>query len=226
MNNQYQDILNSIEEFKRVFGSEYKFLSVVTEQELSSFEKKFNVKIPSEYRWFLLNVANGIVNKDKYGFDIVSKVMFTDFYYDKDEFNPSLSFNWDKKVVSYDYASDDYPYEKVINEDLDYFTECTNGQISILGRGCGGCDFIIVNGKEYGNVWIDNYTSMSEVYPDYDLKRDLKRLNFFEWLIKSIERKIDTNSQNIESERKEQREKENLQKSKSNDTRNWWQFWK
>lgn len=187
MGNQHQDILSSIEDFKKIFGNEYKFLPVATEEELNYFENKFNVKIPYEYRWFLLNIANGIVSEDKRGFKLISKVDFNNFFFKEDEFNPAIPFKWDKKIMCYKYDSDTYPYEFIVNEDLEYFEECTNGQIIISSYG----EFLVVNGIEYGNVWVDNFDSMQEVYPDYDLKRNKKRLNFFDWLIKTIENKIE-----------------------------------
>lgn len=220
MEEKYQYVLNSIEEFKKIFGNEYDFLPVTNEDDLISFENKFNVKIPDEYRWFLLNVANGIVNKDKWGFDLVKKVDFEIFWYKEDEYNPAIPFNLDKKVVSYKYNDDPYPYEIIVNEDLDCFPEYTNGQISIVGTGCGGSDFIVVNGKEYGNIWIDNFSSMNEVYPDYDLKRNKKRLNFIDWLIMNIEHKIDLHNQTIEARKKIAIENNN------NNSKKWWQFWK
>lgn len=90
MGNQHQDILSSIEDFKKIFGNEYKFLPVATEEELNYFENKFNVKIPYEYRWFLLNIANGIVSEDKRGFKLISKVDFNNFFLRK--MNLTLQF--------------------------------------------------------------------------------------------------------------------------------------
>lgn len=229
MENQHQDILSSIEDFKKFFGDEYKFLPVATEEELSYFENKFNVKIPYEYRWFLLNVANGIVNEDRRDFNLVKPKDFRNFFYKEDEFNPAIPFKWDKKIMCYKYHSDAYPYEFIVNEDLEYFEECTNGQIIISSYG----EFLVVNGIEYGNVWVDNFDSMQEVYPDYDLKRNKKRLNFFDWLIMKIERKIEFHNQCIEFKRKEELEKlekeecpKIVEKNNHNDIKKWWQFWK
>jgi len=206
MKDQYQDILKSIKKFKRICSKKYRFLPVTKEADLISFENKFNVKLPDDYRWFLLNVANGIVNRNEWDFNFIEKVDFKKFWHKENEFNPAIPFNLDKKVKCYndENEDDDYPYEIIINEDLEYFTDCTNGQISILETGCGGSDFIVVNGKEYGNIWIDNYSSMAEMFPYYSLKENKKRLNFTDWLLINIENEI----QNQNEEKK------------------WWQFWK
>lgn len=209
MKDQYRDILKSIKKFKRICGKEYRFLPVAKEDDLISFENKFNVKLPDDYRWFLLNVANGIVNKDKWGFDLVGKVDFKNFYYEENEFNPAIPFNLDKKVKFYnsedeENEDDDYPYEIFFDKDWIFLRGYSNGQIKIADFGCGTTGFLVINGKEFGNVWIDDFASNSEVYPFYSLKLNKRGSNFMDWLLVSVENEI----QNQNEEKK------------------WWQFWK
>jgi len=51
-----------------------------------------------------------------------------------------------------------------------------------MSSGCGADDFLVVKGDEYGNVWLDNYSSNEEVYPGYDKKQGKERLGFTDWL--------------------------------------------
>lgn len=163
-----QRIEINIQNFKDNFKNDYKLLSVASPKSIENFESKFAVKIPDDFKWFLLNISNGIVNTEQYGFNLIDRIDFSDYYYLADEFNPSLPFK----------LNDDFDFE------TDEYDDFINGTIHLAGYGCGCYSFIVVNGEEYGNVWIDNYASNSEVSP---IKSEQKsRLNFHEWLDEEI----------------------------------------
>lgn len=42
--------------------------------------------------------------------------------------------------------------------------------------------FIVVNGPEYGNVWIEDLSSNGEVVPYYNLEQNKERLTFEHWM--------------------------------------------
>jgi hypothetical protein len=77
------EILNLIEKFKALLINEYNFLPVVDENEINNFEIKFKVKLPSDYKWFIMNVANGIENKDIWQRNILENNDFVDFFMKK-----------------------------------------------------------------------------------------------------------------------------------------------
>ncbi|WP_125717965.1 SMI1/KNR4 family protein [Flavobacterium ustbae] len=202
MDNLHCKMLDSIENARKILEQEYLFLPVVLEEDLKGFENKFKVTIPEDYRYFLLNVANGIVNKNKWGFNIIEEIDFKDFFYEENEFNPSLPFELtDKVVFSSTERKDSYPYKIIYDVDDQIFDKgYSNGQIHIAGYGCGTSSFIVVNGSEYGNIWTDNFSSYSEVYPEYDLKKNKPRLSFAEWFLNEIDRHIMIYHQNIQWE--------------------------
>ena len=53
---------------------------------------------------------------------------------------------------------DNYPYEIIYNNSRDY-KKCSYGYITLAGYGCGTHAFIVINGDEYGNIWIHDITS-------------------------------------------------------------------
>jgi hypothetical protein len=182
---------DKIEVFKRTkLGDIYTFLPVATEKEVAYFETTFNVKIPSDLRWFVLNIANGI--KSIYPTDnIIDQIDFEDYYYKERDYNPSIPFEGTQRI---------YHGEEVFDEDNDYPYGTTydnifklgyrNGYVCLVSSGCGAFDFIIVNGSEYGNVWANNISSMDEIYPSYDKKLNMKRLGFEDWLHQQMDYRI------------------------------------
>lgn len=205
MTNQIE-ILSIIEKFKGVLSQEYNFLPVASENEINQFENKFEVKLPSDYKWFILNIANGIESEDKWNHNILERIDFQNFFYKEKEYNPSIPFNLKTKVRFYDKEddeNDDYPFEIIYDFDRKIFREgYLNGEITLAGYGCGTSAFLIINGSEYGNVWIDDYASNQEVYPEYCLEKNQKRLTFIDWIIVELKREIKISNKALETQAK------------------------
>jgi hypothetical protein len=143
MKNHNQELFETIKKFKKISKREYKFLPVAKEEDIVIFENKFKVKLPSEYRWFLLNIANGIISKKDWNFDILDKIDFKN-YWCNDEYDPSISFELDKRVLfsepEEDEDIDNYPYETYLayNMEVHNFYNCyKTGVIHISDEGCG-----------------------------------------------------------------------------------------
>ncbi|WPO83710.1 SMI1/KNR4 family protein [Chryseobacterium sp. JJR-5R] len=186
------DIISEIEihiqKFKERFKNDYKFLPTANPRSIENFENKFSVKIPDDFRWFLLNIANGIINTDQHNFNLTDRINFSDYYYEEDEHNPSLPFKLNNE---FNFKTDEY-------EDF------INGTIQLAGYGCGCYSFIVVNGEEYGNTWVDNYASNSEVSPEKNAQKN--RLRFHEWIIKEINLMISQKKQSEEFRQKQLQE--------------------
>lgn len=185
--NVNSNVIEEVLKFKEISIDDYFFQEVASEMEIEKFEKKFNIRLPEDYRWFILNIANGIKAKKQYDIDFVKQLDFQNFKYREHEHNPSIPFELTSKVCfndgyyNEDYARDDYPYEVKVDYDGEIrMTDYRNGEILITIS-----HFLIVNGKEYGNVWVENET-MEEIYPAYDLTENKSRLKFNDWLCKKI----------------------------------------
>ena len=210
MEDKYQYILKYIQSFKKLYRKEYHFLPVAVEDELIAFENRFNIKIPDDYRWFLLNIANGIVVNNEWDWNItlLNRIDFNDYKCGEDEGNPALPFRLDKRVKFHSNESEeeDYPYEVIIEQDKDFYVRFSNGNISIAYNEIEEKDFLlIVNGKEFGNVWVDDMKK-DEVYPYYNFQINKRRLNFSDWL----SMKIDFLICNQKIEEKEEKVKRNF----------------
>ena len=197
MENKYNDLLRSIEKLKKHFDGKYTYLPVAEEQDIINFEKKFNLKLPEDFRWVLLNVANGIVSSESHGWELFGKIDFK-AYLSKEKFwsNPSLPFLLTSKVNYDDLDEDERDYK-------DYL----HGNITLAGFGCGTAAMIIIKGEEYGNVWIEDLPSNNEIHPEVDDKKNKVRVKFHEWLEYRIDREI---QYKLDMLRQEHQEKVNL----------------
>lgn len=221
--NDNQNIKNIINKFKEKFNEYYIFLETASENDVAFFENKFGIKIPEEFRWFVLNVANGIEAKESWNSNLIDKVDFLNFFYLEDEFNPSIPFKLNTKVKFMDidtytemtssYGQEEkYPYEIILDDYSEEMSKYRNGEIMITSYGGGTSAILIVNGNEYGNIWIDCPSSNQEIYPDYTSNK--KRLKFNDWLIIRIQRI--TKNYNYEIEYEKRLQEKEIQKHQSN----------
>lgn len=210
MENTHQELKQAIQDLDHYFKGEYTLLPVATAAEVLSFEQKFNLQLPEDFKWYLLNIANGIVDEAAWGFDLVSKIELNNFLFRAQESNPSLPFVHTSKIKfivesESENDEDEYPYEIAYHKYFTHNLNFSNGTITLAGMGCGTAAFLVVNGEEYGKVWIEDISSNDEVYPQYDFDKDKKRLNFEEWLIAQINWKIKHHLDLIEMEEEEKR---------------------
>ena len=71
-----------------------------------------------------------------------------------------------------------------------YFSDVhTNGAIRICHYGCAVHFFLIVNGKEFGNVWIDDRASDNGLFPALS-KNTGQRMTFSDWYYEWIENSL------------------------------------
>lgn len=180
MNKEFKTIVEKkVEKFIEFFKGKYILEPVVSEESLIRFEDDFKIKLPENYKWFILNIAGGIRDKDDFGQIIFEKQDFENSFSKEIERNPSKPFPFTSKVI-FD-----------LNEE-DLITQSTNGQINISDS-----IFLVVNGKEYGNLWIENIASNNEIFPVTDKENNIDRFTFIQWLLLNLENEI---QQEIEEE--------------------------
>lgn len=171
----------------------FNFLPPATEEELVHFEKQFGVTLPPDFRTFVKTIANGIEHRDSI-YSIIRRVDFLDHFHQAHAYNPEIEFPLTKRAYYSDPDDADHidrKYDTHYPFETDYFLydldACTNGQIDLLGTGCGCFYFLVVNGKEYGNIWCNNYMSNSEILPEFDRDTNQARLNFEEWINRQLD---------------------------------------
>lgn len=206
MNNQLDNIKAKLEKLQQLdtnlelFGSEkhrYILNPTVQIDAIKQFEAKHKITLPSDYVAFLTTLGNGGAGPF-YGLEPLENAVLDDLDYKHkgSVLNPSKPFPhtdaWNMEfepTVSEDenQEENDRQYEEFTN--LYFDREQINGVIAICNYGCGISLNLVVNGREYGNVWTDDRGNDGGIYPTIQLgeKNKIKFLDWYElWLDKSI----------------------------------------
>ena len=121
-----------------VEGHSYKLNSTITEKELDKLEKKFDISLPEDYRFFVLNIGNGGAGPS-YGLYSIQGALTgicpTYSRYRGNKVGKEITRNF----IRPDEIDDD-EYEE-------------DGMLILCQHGCANDDFLIVNGSERGFVW-------------------------------------------------------------------------
>jgi len=198
MQDQIGIIRQKLKELKRkdpgfqVFGaSSHRYMNKgrLYEHEVRSFENRFNIHLPPEFREFILQMGNGGAGP-YYGLEALEDGLFLDLDYKRktDLTNPALEFPlteaWNLELA--DLGEEEYFQKK----DDEYFdSKWTNGLLRISNFGCGVSMNLVVNGKEYGNIWVDDRCNDGGIFPDryFGNAGRITFLTWYElWLDKSL----------------------------------------
>ncbi|NOQ76084.1 MAG: hypothetical protein GQ574_29030 [Crocinitomix sp.] len=163
----------------------YHIGTVMLEDEVSAFECKYSIQIPKEFRYFLLNIANGIVDvKDSIN-SVVEPLNLQGILYSKGYYNLEKPFPLTAANFKFDA---DYPFE-IMSEKL--VGKSSDGTIPVQYSGCGASDFIVINGSESGNVWCSNEAGDGSVFPFFNSDSSQRRYHFIDWIIVRLDEAID-----------------------------------
>ena len=137
----------------------------MTEGDIQSFENKFEISLPSDYRNFLKNVGNGGAGPG-YGLYKLDMNNINDKYdYLKRPFLLTKDFDADEEEEKYNCTA--YTCQECEHKDLclcsdDYNGECSDicryqqGTLSICYEGCTFYRRIILNGSKRGEIWAES----------------------------------------------------------------------
>lgn len=168
-----------------VFGAQfhkYQLSAMLKEADIAAFEKRFNIELPSDYKLFLLLMGNGGAGP-YYGIQPLEDSLFEELNYkDKSELiNPALpcvfSEAWNMTVDESVY-NDEKQYSAFIYEY--YNKKWVRGMLRICDMGALATANLVVNGNEYGNIWIDDRGEENGIYP-FQLAGKQDRVSFIEW---------------------------------------------
>ena len=189
-----KEILSKLEELRsidinyKIFGSDfhlYKINPVLSEKEIITFEIKHKIKLPLDFRKFLMEIGNGGAGP-YYG-------VFPLGEYDEGTWREDGGF---VGVLSepFPYTSDwneepDFPNEEDYDDEEEFekdylavqesYWKSLNGAIPICHQGCANRNWLIISGPERGKVWLDELASYSGLK-----KTDL---TFEEWYLKWLD---------------------------------------
>lgn len=178
------------EEFKKRIFFEVKdqnltnpFNPKLTELEINVFEKKYNVKIPKEYKFFLLEIGNGGYGPG-HGVLKLEETVF-DFKLDS---NPSINLSekfkyniaWNELWIENFDWDNDRPELDIVNDYMN--VKHIAGCLQISHYGHGSTNLIILKGKNKGEIWFDSRADYGGIFPEKNEETNLT-LNFFDWYI-------------------------------------------
>lgn len=180
------DRLKQLDKNFEVFGSEkhkYSFNKPKSEKELAEFEKRNGIKLPEDYKTFLIEIGNGGAGP-YYGLEPIGNGLYADLdYRDKSDTNDlskpfphTQHWNLDFGEIT-DQNEDEYFEQK----DKEYFqNKWANGLLRISNFGCGVSMNLVVNGQEYGNIWVDDRCNEQGIYPNPYIE-NRERISFLDW---------------------------------------------
>lgn len=151
--------INLIKELDK--ANRYHFSKKASLDDILVFEDKFDLKLPEDFKDFVVNVTNGIKD-NKYNDVIFDETNFINYFAELDDenHNPYIEFPVTERTKD---GTNGYDYD-----------ELTNGGIWLAGTGCGNGYMLIIKGESKGQVWLDELASNSEVIP--------WQKNFSDWM--------------------------------------------
>ncbi len=169
-------------------GHDYELNPTLCEQELTECEAVHGILLPADYRQFLLRVGNGGAGP-YYGLfpfgemdDGFELGPWGDFIGQLSAQFPH-SDAWNDLTGKPDNSEpmDSDKYDELLDDfEKRYFhTSQVNGAIPICHLGCALRQWLVITGREAGNVWCDDRADYKGLYPLKSHNR--RRTTFFEW---------------------------------------------
>lgn len=176
-----------------VFGSDshgFEMNSVMSEAEVRAFETKHKIKLPEDYRLFLLHVGRGGAGPAYGLFNLGEMDSYREFsqWKEGDGFVGELAapFPHDKswndlsgRPNSELAETDEDEYYRLQEQFERHYFRPTNGAIPICHLGCALRQWLVVSGRETGHVWNDNTADYKGFEPASDAGSC--RITFFHW---------------------------------------------
>ncbi len=172
-----------------MFGDEthsYQMNPALSENAVSDFENEHNIRLPEDYRQFLIRVGNGGAGP-YYGVFQLGEVDDGFDFGPWDDFIGELSTPfphstaWNDVADKPEYKGDDEKFDALIEEfDERYYNpKQVNGAIPVCHLGCAIRQWLIVTGPEAGNIWCDDRAEYKGLYPLQTQTQ--QRVTFFDW---------------------------------------------
>ena len=169
---------------RSVFGAQshhYRLNSPLQESTVEAFEERFEVALPQGYRRFLTTLGNGGAGP-YYGLQPLENGVLIDLDYPRDDQLLDLtkpfpfSAPWNMK-----YEGDVYDEVTHTAFENEYFDpRWCDGVLRVSNYGCGVSLNLVVNGPEYGHIWVDSRGGDGGIFPDSFFGQS-GRVTFLEW---------------------------------------------
>jgi hypothetical protein len=136
-----------------IFGAEshhYHLNPCLPESQIRAFEQTYAIHLPDDYRSFLKTIGNGGAGP-YYGINTLERSL-RDWCRDEDPHYPSKAFPLHTNLEL-------YTLDPSAEFDAYMTSAYIQGTIDICHYGCAVYFLLVVNGSEYGNIWVDDRAS-------------------------------------------------------------------
>jgi hypothetical protein len=190
-----EEVLRKIEQLRsmdaalKLFGAgthRYRFNPPLEPEAVAAFEASQALRLPEDYREFILNVGNGGAGPCYGIYPLLPEGSIHHGWSNKDHARIDLSVpfphagDWDAAWLDeIDWDAGERPDDSLMEEYLD--TRHMAGSLCLCHRGCGDFWLLVVKGDERGNIWMDGRGNLSGIFPESGAHGE--RLSFSQWYL-------------------------------------------
>ena len=163
----------------------------ISEDEVSEIEKRNNIILPKDYREFIIKIGNGCIGP-RQGLLSLQESMFDFKLRDNPAINLSKPFPYNKKwnedewIDAIDWDGGERPDDEVLEKYMS--TNHITGCLQICHIGHGATYLLVVNGEEYGNMWLDGRIDYGGLKPLLNEKGE--RVSFISWFTEWLDEAV------------------------------------
>ncbi|MDF1699393.1 MAG: SMI1/KNR4 family protein [Saprospiraceae bacterium] len=177
--------LKNLDKRYSTFGSsrhKYELNRPVSESEILFFEKRNSIQFPNEYRNFIKRIGNGGAGP-YYGLERIERGKYADLDLGDrgEEIDLSQPFPFKEKwnLDNEQFTDENGEFRHDLKDKEYYKPDWSNGMLRIANFGCGVSINLIVNGEEFGNIWVDDRCNGQGILPFQSNNK--KRIQFLDW---------------------------------------------
>lgn len=183
--------LTEIDSERSVFGAsahQYRLRPTLSEEEVAVFESEHQIRLPEGHRAFLKEVSDGGAGP-YYGLARLRDGIYPSFHEGDGEWiDLSKPF---PLTEAWNMPFEGLTEQEADERDDEYFDDrWISGSLRLAHYGCGVYLNLIVNGSEYGHIWVDDRGSDQGIYPDPFFTTE-KRLTFLEWYERWLDQSLE-----------------------------------
>ena len=163
----------------------------ISEDEVSEIEKRNKIILPKDYREFIIKIGNGCIGP-RQGLLSLQESMFDFKLRDNPAINLSKPFAYNEKwnedewIDAIDWDGGERPDDEVLEKYMS--TNHITGCLQICHIGHGATYLLVVNGEEYGNMWLDGRIDYGGLKPLLNEKEE--RVSFISWFAEWLDESV------------------------------------
>lgn len=163
----------------------------ISEDEVSEIEKRNKIILPKDYREFIIKIGNGCIGP-RQGLLSLQESMFDFKLRDNPAINLSKPFPYNEKwnedewIDAIDWDGGERPDDEVLEKYMS--TNHITGCLQICHIGHGATYLLVVNGEEYGNMWLDGRIDYGGLKPLLNEKEE--RVSFISWFAEWLDESV------------------------------------